>query len=126
MTLPITSNQCNYHLSTDIPVVAIPVQHRTRLAAVIGLRFSKALAQFLPGGLRGLSIGGRARVPTKARDGMYLIRTGCPRSNICELNFTRALSSYDVRSAGLGPCPPSRVAMAAMVERSIRHSAVVC
>jgi hypothetical protein len=62
-----------------------------------GRRFSRAIAQFLPGGLSGLSAMGRCRVTLKANEGMNFIRTGCPRSDLCNKNSTTTSSSYDLR-----------------------------
>lgn len=101
---PITPNQC-----VIFPAIFVswPFQSRavTRLAAVSGWHFSRAFGQFLPGGSRSLTDEGRARVATKARKGMCLIRTGWPRSDMCKMHLTSALSSHGVRYSWLSALP---------------------
>jgi hypothetical protein len=59
----------------------------TRFAAVSGWRFSKAIAQFLRVGLRGLSI--EVRVWGDEGEGQNLADWyRCPRSEICKMNLT--------------------------------------
>jgi hypothetical protein len=41
--------------------------------------------------------------------GMYLIRTGWPRSDICKMNLTTHSLPMVLCTAGFGPCLPSRV-----------------
>lgn len=64
----------------------------------LALRFSKDRAQFLPGGLIGLPVvvvHRRARL--NSDESMYLIRTGCPSSDINRRYWTGGFSSSGVR-----------------------------
>jgi hypothetical protein len=63
---------------------------------VLGL-YQPTLAQFGPGGLSGLSAGGRLRVALKAIAAICFIRTGVPKAFCCSTNSTTAFASYGVR-----------------------------
>ena len=75
----------------------VPIKRLTFLALISGCRFSSDLAQFLPGGLRGLSGSGLPQATVKAIEGMYLMRIGVPRVDICSTKSTIAFSSAGER-----------------------------
>ena len=66
-------------------------------SAELGMPFSNARAQFLPGGLGGLSVVVRLRAILKVSEGRCFMRTGRSRSAICNRNSTTAFSSEGVR-----------------------------
>jgi hypothetical protein len=80
---------------------AFELAHRLLSAGTVELRFSDN--QFLCGGFIALFVVERRRAILKARDGMFLIRTGFPRPAICFIYFSRAFCSDGGDIVGLGP-----------------------